>query len=57
VTLDDLPLFATTGAVPAPVSHTTNGKIVTLEELARMVRRRKPEPKAAPEAQLALFAG
>jgi hypothetical protein len=38
------------------VSDATNGKIVTLEELARMVRRRKPKPKAAPEAQLALFA-
>jgi hypothetical protein len=55
-TLDDPPLFATTGAEPAPVSHTTNGKIVTLEELARTHRRRKPQPKAAPGAQLAVFA-
>jgi len=33
-----------------------NGKIVTLEELARMVRRLKPKLKAAPEGLLALCA-
>jgi hypothetical protein len=57
-TLDDLPLFATNGAVPAPVSAATNGngKVVTLEELAQMVRRRKPHRRAAPDGQLALFA-
>lgn len=55
-TLDDLPLFATNAPGSAPASVPTNGEIVTLEELARMVRRRKAKPKAAPEGQLALFA-
>ena len=40
----------------APVGAPANGKVVTLDDLARMVRRRKPRPKAVPEAQLALFA-
>jgi hypothetical protein len=34
---------------------TTNGKVVTLEALARTVRRRTPRPKPVPEGQLALF--
>ena len=55
-TLDDLPLFATNGTAPAPLSARTSGKVVTLEELARMVRRRKARPKRVPESQLALFA-
>jgi hypothetical protein len=54
--LDDQPLFTSTGAAPAPVSTATNGKVVTLDELAQMVRRRKPRPRSVPEGQLALFA-
>ncbi len=53
--LTDLPLFATNGAASAPASATTNGKIVTLEKLAQLVRRRKQRPKPVPEGQLALF--
>jgi hypothetical protein len=53
--LTDLPLFATNGAASAPASVTTNGKVVTFEELAQMVRRRKPRPKPVPEGQLAPF--
>jgi hypothetical protein len=54
--LTDLPLFAPNGATSAPARVTANGKVVTLEELAQMVRRRKPRPRAVPEGQLALFA-
>lgn len=53
--LNDLPLFASNAAVSAPAGATTSGKIVTLEDLAQMVRRRKPRPKPVPEGQLALF--
>ncbi len=53
--LTDLPLFATGGAASAPARVRTNGKVVTLEELAQLVRRRKPRPKAVPQGQLALF--
>jgi hypothetical protein len=53
--LDDLPLFATDAPVDAPACAPTNGKAVTLDELALMVRRRKPRPRPAPEGQLALF--
>ena len=55
--LTDLPLFVTNGAASAPATVMTNGKIVTLDELAQMVRRRKPRPKPVPEGQLALFGG
>jgi len=54
--LTALPLFATDGAASAPASATTDGKVVTLEDLARMVRRSKPRPRTVPEGQLALFA-
>ena len=53
--LNDLPLFATDTAVHAPATAPVNGKVVTLEELAQMVWRRKPRPKPVPEGQLALF--
>lgn len=49
------PPLATNRAPPAPASAPTNGKLVTLEELAQMVRRRKPRLNAVPEGQLALF--
>ncbi len=32
-----------------------NSKDVTLEDSARLLRRRKPRPKPVPEGQLALF--
>ena len=54
--LEDLPLFAISGVASAPTSVAANGKIVTLEELAQMVRRRTPRRRAVPEGQLALFA-
>jgi hypothetical protein len=47
--LTDLPLFATNGAPTAAVSAPTNGRVVTLEELAQMVRRRKPRRRAVQE--------
>ena len=54
--LKDLPLFATDGAVPTSVNATGNGNVITLEELALMLRRRKPRHKPVPEGQLVLFA-
>ncbi len=54
--LNDLPLFAADAAVHAPATAPVNGKVVTLEELAQLVRRRKPRAKPVPEGQLALFA-
>jgi hypothetical protein len=33
---------------PAVTTAPPNGKVATLEELAQMVRRRKPRPKAMP---------
>ncbi|MBI3974609.1 MAG: hypothetical protein HY332_25320 [Chloroflexi bacterium] len=54
--LTDLPLFAAGGTVPESVGAPTNGKVVTLDELAKMVRRRKPRPRVVPDGQLALFA-
>ncbi len=53
--LNDLPLFATDAAEHTPATAPVNGKIVTLEELAHLVRRRKPRAKPVPEGQLALF--
>jgi hypothetical protein len=53
--LDDLPLFATDAAAHAPATAPVNGKVVTLKELAQMVRRRRPRPMPVPEGQLALF--
>jgi superfamily II DNA or RNA helicase len=50
----DLPLFAT-AAVPAPAGAPEHGRVVTLDELARLVRRRRPRPKRKPEGQLTLF--
>src|SRR5262249_41986535 len=43
--LDGLPLFAPAARADAPASAPANGNVVTLDELARMVRRRKPRPK------------
>jgi hypothetical protein len=54
--LDDLPLFSGETAASAPANGAANGKIVTLEELARLVRRRKTRSRPVPEGQLALFA-
>jgi superfamily II DNA or RNA helicase len=54
--LDDLPLFATEAPVEATASAPANGKVVTLDELARLVQRRRPRPKQVSEAQMALFA-
>jgi hypothetical protein len=55
-TLDGLPLFATAAAVAAPAAGPVNGKVVTLDELVGMVRRRRSRPKPVSEGQLALFA-
>ena len=41
-----------TAAAPSPVS---NGRTVSFEELARLVRRPKPRRRPAPEGQLRLF--
>lgn len=54
--LDDLPLFAGIVDEDAPVPNPlTNGKVVTFEELARLVRRRNPRRKPVSKEQLALF--
>jgi hypothetical protein len=36
--------------------HSPNGRVVTLEELARLVRRPKPRRRPVPERQLTFFA-
>jgi hypothetical protein len=53
--LDDQLLFTSTGAGAAPVSTATNGKVVTFEELAKLLRPRKRRSRPTPEGQLALF--
>jgi hypothetical protein len=53
---DDLPLFAADAGASAPARAAPNGKVVTLDELAQMLRRRRARPKPVPEGQLTLFA-
>ena len=52
---DDLSLVAMGPATSRAASAPTSGRVVTLEELAQLVRRRKPRPRPAREEQLALF--
>jgi hypothetical protein len=49
-----LPLFATDVAPTVPESTAPASRVVTLAELAQVVRR-KPRPKRASQGQLALF--
>ena len=51
--LAELPLLASRGAPPAAAA--TGGELVTLEEVARVVRRRTSRRRPVPEGQLALF--
>jgi hypothetical protein len=51
--LAELPLLASRGVPPAAAA--TGGPLVTLEELARAVRRRTSRRRPVPEGQLALF--
>jgi hypothetical protein len=53
--LGDLPLFATDPAVSSPAAPPANGKVVTFEELAQLLRPRKPRSRPTPKGQLALF--
>jgi hypothetical protein len=53
--LGDLPLFATEPAPSASVGASVNGKVVTFEELAQLLRPRKRRSRPTPEGQLALF--
>jgi hypothetical protein len=53
--LTDLPLLATGPTALVPPSAPPNGKVVTLEELAQVLRHRKPRTKPVPEGQPALF--
>ena len=53
--VSDLPLFATMPVTAAPASAPPTGRVVTLEELAQLLRPRKRRTKAVPEGQLALL--
>jgi hypothetical protein len=53
--LDGLPLFAGSPAPSRPASAAPTAKIVTFEELAQLLRRRKPRAKPVPEGQLTMF--
>jgi hypothetical protein len=53
--LDELPLFATDPAASVPVAASVNGKVVTFEELARLLQPRKRRSRSTPAGQLALF--
>jgi len=47
--------FTITPPVPAPPGDPPIGKVVTIDELARMVGRRSARRRAVPDQQLALF--
>jgi len=49
--------MVTASSVTETTSAGTNGRVVTFEELASVVRRPKPRHKPVPEGQLALFDG
>jgi len=49
--------MVTASSVTETTSAGTNGRVVTFEELASVVRRPKPRRKPVPEGQLALFDG
>jgi hypothetical protein len=53
--LNDSPLCTTDVAPPSPVSAPPDARVVTLAELAQIVRRRKVRRRLPPEEQLALF--
>jgi superfamily II DNA or RNA helicase len=56
VPLDDLPLLAAAddpGALPTPAP--SEGRILTFDQLAHLLRRQKPRRKVVPEGQLVLF--
>lgn len=53
--VNDLPLFTTDVTRTSPVSAPPDGSVVTLAELAQIVRRRKVRRRLPPEEQLALF--
>lgn len=42
-------------SIPTPTSTNGNGRVMSFEELAELVQRRRPRRRAAPEGQLALF--
>ncbi|MBI4496609.1 MAG: hypothetical protein HY689_01760 [Chloroflexi bacterium] len=51
----ELPLFAALGAPSKPVDGSATGKVVTLEQLAQLVRHRKPRRRPVAAEQLTLF--
>jgi hypothetical protein len=51
----DLPLFATMPMTATPASAPPTGRVVSLEELAELLRPRKRRPKPVPEGQLVLL--
>jgi hypothetical protein len=53
--LDDLPLFATAPTPPAPAGVAPATAAVTLEELSRLLGRRRLRSRPVPDGQLALF--
>jgi hypothetical protein len=53
--VDELPLFAGSPAPSPPAGVVPTGKVVTFEELAQLLRPRRPRAKPVPESQLALF--
>jgi hypothetical protein len=52
---EELPLFATVNSTAPPESAPLPGKVVSFEELAQLVRRRRTRSKRIPEGQLSLF--
>ncbi len=53
--VNGLPLFATNRPMSLPAGVLPTGRLVTLEELAQLLRPRKRRPKPVPEGQLALL--
>ena len=49
------PLFATVNSTAPPESAPLPGKVVSFEELAQLVRRRRTRSKRIPKGQLSLF--
>jgi superfamily II DNA or RNA helicase len=54
--LDVLPLFAAAADPDAsPTAGASIGRVLTIEQLAHLIRRQRPRRKAVPEGQLTLF--
>jgi hypothetical protein len=52
---EELPLFASVNSTAPPESAPLPGKVVSFEELAQLVRRRRTRSKRIPKGQLSLF--